>query len=230
MVLTGLPCVALVASLGVTLVAAPLAASMAAQSRGVTIRGRVELPRLPAVAERRPSAGDLGEGPARDVVDRRRAVVYFESAPKGAFEDRDSGRAAMDQRNETFVPHLLAITVGTTVDFPNNDKTYHNVFSLSKARRFDLGRYAAGRSKAVRFDRPGIVRVFCDIHAHMNAFILVFNHRYFSVADPEGRYEIDRVPPGTYTLVAWVEGSIRETRSVQVTAESRGVEVNFALR
>lgn len=226
MVLTRARRVGLVTTIGVTLVAAP----MPAQSRGVTIRGRVELPRPPAVAERRPSAGDLGEGPAREVVDRRRAVVYFESAPKGAFEDRDAGRAAMDQRNETFMPHLLAITVGTTVDFPNNDRTYHNVFSLSRPRRFDLGRYAAGRSKAVRFDRPGIVRVFCDIHAHMNAFILVFNHRYFSVADTEGRYEIDRVPPGTYTLVAWVEGSIRETRSVQVTAESRGVEVNFALR
>lgn len=227
MVLTRVCRLALVGALGAMVIVAPM---LSAQARGVTIRGRVELPRRPAVTERRPSAGDLGEGPARDVADRRRAVVYFESAPKGAFEDRDGGRAAMDQRNETFVPHLLAITVGTTVDFPNNDRTYHNVFSLSKARRFDLGRYAAGRSKAVRFDRPGIVRVFCDIHAHMNAFILVFNHRYFSVADPEGRYEIDRVPPGTYTLVAWVEGSIRETRSVQVTAESRGVEVNFALR
>jgi plastocyanin len=202
----------------------------AAQARGVTIRGRVDLPRLSAPSERRPSAGELGEGPAREVSDRRRAVVYFETAPKGAFEDRDTSRVAMDQRNETFVPHLLAITAGTTVDFPNNDTTYHNVFSLSKARRFDLGRYATGRSKAVRFDRPGIIRVFCDIHSHMNAFILVFSHRYYAVADAEGRYEIDRVPPGTYTLVAWVEGTIRETRSVQVPAESRGVEVNFPLR
>ena len=84
----------------------------------------------------------------------------------------------MDQRNETFVPHVLAITVGTTVDFPNSDNTYHNVFSLRGPRQFDLGRYAAGRSKSVRFDRPGIVRVFCEIHSHMNAFILVFNHRY----------------------------------------------------
>lgn len=209
---------------------AALAAWPSAQTRGVTIRGRVEMPRLPAVTERRPSAGDLGDGPARDVAERRRAVVYFETAPKGAFEDRDTGRASMDQRRETFVPHLLAITVGTTVDFPNNDRTYHNVFSLSKARRFDLGRYAAGRSKAVRFDRPGIVRVFCDIHSHMNAFILVFNHRYFSVADAEGRYQIDHVPPGSYTLVAWVEGAIRETRAVHVTAESRGVELDFPLR
>ena len=121
---------ALATAIGLALLSAPVTGPVAAQSRGVTIRGRVELPRLPAVTERRPSAGDLGEGPARDVVDRRRAVVYFESAPKGAFEDRDGGRVAMDQRNETFVPHLLAITVGTTVDFPNNDNTYHNVFSL----------------------------------------------------------------------------------------------------
>jgi plastocyanin len=219
-----------VPALVAAVVAVPAALRMEAQARGVTIRGRVELPRLPQLTERRPSAGDLGDGPVRDVAERRRAVVYFETAPKGAFEDRDGGRASMDQRHETFVPHLLAITVGTTVDFPNNDRTYHNVFSLSRPRRFDLGRYAAGRSKAVRFDRPGIVRVFCDIHSHMNAFILVFTHRFYSVADAEGRYEIDHVPPGSYTLVAWVEGAIRETRSVLVTAESRGVELDFPIR
>ena len=81
----------------------------------------------------------------------------------------------MDQRNERFVPHVLAVMVGTVVDFPNSDLTYHNVFSLSRAKRFDLGRYAAGKSKSVRMDRPGVVRVFCDIHSHMNAFVLVFN-------------------------------------------------------
>ncbi len=212
------------------LVAMAWASPAPAQGRGATIRGRVELPPLPQSVHRRPSAGELGDEPARDIAGRRRAVVYFETAPRGAFEDRDGGRATMDQRHETFVPHLLAITVGTTVDFPNSDRTYHNVFSLSRPRRFDLGRYAAGRSKAVRFDRPGIVRVFCDIHSHMNAFILVFTHRFFSVADAEGRYQIDHVPPGSYTLVAWVEGAIRETRSVQVTSESRGVEVDFPLR
>jgi plastocyanin len=217
--------------MGLLCLTAALPTSGPAQTRGVTIRGRVELPpHTTSLTERRPSAGDLGDGPPRDIAERRRAVVYFETAPKGAFEDRDSGRVPLDQRHETFVPHLLAITVGTTVDFPNNDRTYHNVFSLSKARRFDLGRYAAGRSKSVRFDRPGIVRVFCDIHSHMNAFILVFTHRFYSVADAEGRYQIDHVPPGTYTLVAWVEGAISDTRSVQVTAESRGVELDFPHR
>src|SRR6202030_711780 len=138
--------------------------------------------------------------------DRARVVVYLESAPRGAFEQAEPGRASMDQRNETFVPHVLAITTGTTVDFPNSDKLYHNVFSLSKTRRFDLGRYAAGHSQSVRFERPGIVRVFCDIHSHMNAFILVFSHPFFALTDQEGRYRIDNVPPGTYNVIAWNEG------------------------
>lgn len=105
---------------------------------------------------------------------------------------------------------------GTTVEFPNSDKTFHNVFSLSRVTRFDLGRYAAGRSKSVRFDRPGVVRVFCDIHSHMNAFILVFSHPFFAVTAPDGRFTIDRVPPGTYTLVGWYEGDPRTSRSVSV--------------
>ncbi len=205
-------------------------AATASQSRGAIVRGRVELPRVPVTAERRPAAGDLGEGPARSLAEPRRAVVYFEAAPKGAFEDRDGGRVSMDQRSETFVPHLLAVMAGTTVDFPNNDRTYHNVFSLSKARRFDLGRYAAGRSKSIRFDRPGIVRVFCEIHSHMNAFILVFTHRFFSVSDADGRYQIDGVPPGTYTLIAWIEGVIRDAKSITVTADTRSVEADFPLR
>ena len=111
----------------------------------------------------------------------------------------------MDQRNETFVPHVLAITVGTTVDFPNSDNIYHNVFSLRRPRRFDLGRYAAGRSKSVRFDRPGIVRVFCEIHSHMSAFILVFNHRYFAVTD--GRRPLPDQPRAARHATRWSRGT-----------------------
>ncbi len=118
----------------------------------------------------------------------------------------------MDQRNETFLPHVLAIDAGTVVDFPNNDTTYHNVFSLSKTRKFDLGRYARGKSKSIRFERPGIVRVFCDIHSHMSAFVLVFSHPYYAKAEADGRYRIDNVPPGTYTVSAWHEGETRETQ------------------
>ncbi|HKT78841.1 MAG TPA: carboxypeptidase regulatory-like domain-containing protein, partial [Vicinamibacterales bacterium] len=145
------------------------------------------------------------------------SVVYLETAPRAALEGGELGRAVMDQRNETFVPHVLAITTGTTVDFPNSDRIYHNVFSLSKTTRFDLGRYAAGRSKSVRFDRAGIVRVFCDIHSHMNAFILVFSHPFFAITDDEGRYRIEGVPAGTYTVSAWSERTSIDSRSVTVT-------------
>ena len=193
------------------------------------IRGHVDVRRPAPQLERRPSVSELGTPPARgqDIV---RSVVYLESAPSPAFADAEPQRATLDQRNETFVPHVLAITVGTTVDFPNSDNTYHNVFSISKARPFDLGHYAAGHSKSVRFDRPGIVRVFCEIHSHMSAFILVFSHQYFSVTSTDGRYQIGRVPPGRYTLNAWNEGEVRESRQVAISDEGGAVEADFTLR
>jgi plastocyanin len=190
-----------------------LFAAPSAQLRGPAngaIRGRVELRRPPPAQEPRPSVSGFGTVNRGEAPDRRRSVVYLETAPRGAFEQAESVRATMNQRDETFVPHVIAITTGTTVDFPNSDRIYHNVFSLSKPMPFDLGRYAAGRSKAVRFDRPGIVRVFCEIHSHMSAFILVFSHPFFATTDTEGRYRIDNVPPGTYNVVAWNEGNASE--------------------
>ena len=145
-------------------VSARSAAAANAAARAGSIRGRVDLRRVAPAIERRPGVADLGAPPMRDVSGRLKSVVYLESAPRGAFEQTDGGRAVMDQRNETFVPHVLAVTAGTVVDFPNSDRIYHNVFSLSKGARFDLGRYEAGHSKSVRFDRPGVVRVFCEIH------------------------------------------------------------------
>jgi plastocyanin len=193
------------------------------------IRGRVELRHAPPDLARRPGVSDLGMARPHDPTDRRRSVVYLETAPRAAFEQREDVRARLDQRNETFVPHVLAIVAGTTVDFPNNDKTYHNVFSLSPTKPFDLGRYAVGRSKSVRFDRPGIVRVFCDIHSHMSAFVLVFAHRYFSVTDDEGRYRLENVPPGTYTVVAWNESASTESRRVVMGENGGEVEANFVM-
>ena len=189
----------------------------AAQGRG-TLRGRVELHHVVS-----PSKAGADHGMPGDIVPShaapqpyRQAVVYFESAPEPP-EPAAVTRVQMHQRDQTFVPHLLAITVGTTVDFPNDDTTYHNVFSLSKAKRFDLGRYAVGKSKAVKLDTPGIVRVFCDIHSQMNAFILVFPHRFFAVTDDEGRFHIDRIPAGTYKVTAWYEGVSRQTQEVTIT-------------
>jgi len=208
------------------------AASSQAQTSGrvASIRGRIEVLRSVSLVESRPSPGDLGMPRPHDQPDRTTSVVYLESAPAAAFEDRPAGRAQMTQRNETFVPHVLAIRAGATVDFPNEDHTYHNVFSLSKTQRFDLGRYAAGQSKPVRFDRPGIVRVFCDIHSHMSAFVLVFSHRFFDTTEPDGRYEIPAVPPGKYTVIAWNDGAVRDSHAVTVPEQGGAIELDFVIR
>jgi plastocyanin len=208
--------------------ASPRAARMGPELNG-TIRGRVELRQPQGDVASRPNVNDVSMSRAHAPTDRRRSVVYLETAPRAAFDQREEPRAKLDQRNEAFVPHVLAIVAGTTVDFPNNDTTYHNVFSLSPTKSFDLGRYAVGRSKSVKFDRPGIVRVFCDIHSHMSAFILVFAHRHFAVTDDDGRYRIDNVPPGTYTVMAWNESSPSESRRIIVPESGGDVEANFAL-
>jgi plastocyanin len=183
-----------------------------------TIAGRVEV-RLGLDAPReRPSVRDMGSPRPRGVPDRRQSVVYLESAPRGAFEAAPRPPAVMDQRQETFVPYVLPVSVGTTVNFPNNDPFYHNVFSLSKGSRFDLGRYAQGRLKTVKFDQPGVVRVFCEIHSHMSAFVLVFSHRFFASTSSNGDYRIDSVPPGEYVVVVWTDGEDRVRRPVRVEA------------
>ncbi len=196
---------------------------------GGTIRGSVEVRRATGSSEGRPAVADLGHHAPRDTPDRKRSIVYLEEAPQAAFEAPVPGRAVLDQRNETFVPYVLAVTVGSTVDFPNSDRVYHNVFSLSKPRRFDLGRYPKGRSRSVRFDQPGVVRVFCEIHSHMNAFILVLAHRYFAATEADGRYRIDGVPPGTYTLAVWNDGQVRARREVRVGAPGDVAEQDFVV-
>ena len=211
---------------GVLLLLVLAATSVLAQApvAGGTIRGRVTVPDM-AAAPSRPVVADLGSA-AHPPIDRRRVVVYLESAPRQAFSDLRPGRARMDQRGQQFVPHLLAVTAGTVVDFPNNDKTFHNVFSLSRARTFDLGRFAPGRTGAVRFDRPGIVPVFCDIHSHMSAYVLVFGHTYFAVSNENGRYAIEDVPAGDYSLAVWSELGTTRPRRVTVV-EGAIVEADF---
>lgn len=196
------------------------------------IRGRVDVRAATVSPDRRLDVGALGIGPSHTPPDRRQSVVYLDPAPRAAFDTRGEPRKRMDQRNETFVPHVLAIVAGTTVDFPNNDRTYHNVFSLSKAKSFDLGRYAAGKSQPVTFDQPGIVRVFCEIHSHMSAFILVFAHRYFAVTDSDGRYRLDNVPPGTYTVAVWNETVHGDAPKRAVTVPDGGgdIDADFTIR
>jgi plastocyanin len=111
----------------------------------------------------------------------------------------------MLQRDKQFHPHVLAVPVGATVTFPNRDPFFHNVFSLYKGERFDLGLYEAGASRSVRFDRPGVSFVFCNIHPEMNAYILALETPYFAVSDAAGDLRIADVPAGRYRLSVWYE-------------------------
>lgn len=182
-----------------------------------TITGRVTQPDVPLSSASRPSVGSIGST-THDPVDRRTAVVYLDAGVRQAFEAMPTRRARMDQRREQFSPHVLAVTAGTVVDFPNNDLLFHNVMSLAPGNAFDLGRYPKGQSRSVRFDTPGIVPIICDIHAHMSAYVLVFSHPFFSVTDRQGRYALTNVPSGTHTVKVWSELGVAEPRRVTVGA------------
>jgi plastocyanin len=141
---------------------------------------------------------------ANDQDERRNVVVYVERVPGGA-TSAPAEHAVLRQHGERFAPHTLPVVRGTTVDFPNDDALFHNVFSLSHAKDFDLGRYPRGMSRSVTFERAGVVQVFCHIHSDMSAVVLVLDNPYFAVPDAEGGFSIPRLPPGDYTIVAWHE-------------------------
>jgi plastocyanin len=111
----------------------------------------------------------------------------------------------MTQRDKQFHPHILAVPVGSAVEFPNDDPFFHNVFSLYKGKRFDLGLYQAGSSRTVHFDRPGVSFIFCNIHPAMNAYIIALESPYFAVSNPKGEIRIPDVAPGRYRLRVWYE-------------------------
>jgi len=205
---------------------ATLATSPAGVRQSGSISGRVRLSNE-TPAPSRPAVSALS-GSRRHAIDRRRSVVYLDAAPRQAFGELQPGRARMDQRGEQFVPHLLAITVGTVVEFPNSDSTFHNVFSLSRVKTFDLGRYPPGRTGAIVFDRPGVVPISCDIHTHMSAYVLVFSHPFFAITDEEGRYTIADVPAGTYQLDVWSE--LGRAAPLRITvADGQVTDANFAV-
>lgn len=133
----------------------------------------------------------------------RDVVVYLEGAGTSEAAHAQSSRPELRQINQSFEPHVLGVPVGTTIDFPNGDLVYHNVFSYSKPKKFDLGYYGKGKSKSVRFDKPGIVQVFCDIHSTMSAYVLVVDTPFVTQPDENGEYVIADVPNGSYTVKVW---------------------------
>ena len=204
----------------------PVGSHPAAQQTA-TVRGRVVIDIPPS--SRRPSSAY----PSRAVAQAQLAppsevenvVVYLKDAPAASVPPR---RSTIRQKGETFVPRVVAVPVGSTVDFPTDDPIYHHVFSLSRARTFNLGRFPRGESRAVRFEKTGIVKVFCDIHSHMAATVIVFNHPWFTVPDAEGGFELDNLPAGSQQVTAWHERLGETTLRVR-TEPGRSASVEFVL-
>ena len=138
-------------------------------------------------------------------------LVSLADKPDSPSAQRPHGPAQLVQRNKSFEPHELVVQVGTTVQFPNKDPFFHNVFSLFDGKRFDLGLYEAGSTNSVRFDRPGISFLFCNIHPEMSAVIIAVPTPFFAVSDAEVRWTIPNVPNDRYRLHVWYERSSEET-------------------
>lgn len=143
-------------------------------------------------------------------------VIFLADAPRDTAVP--AMRASISQREETFVPRVVAVTRNSTVDFPNFDPFFHDVFSLSRNATFDLGRYPKGQTRERRFTHAGIVKVFCNIHSDMSAIVMVFDHRYFAIPTADGTFEIDGVPTGAWRLNAWHERIGSTSQSLQVAA------------
>lgn len=140
------------------------------------------------------------------------AVVWLEASGSSVAPQT----VVLDQRNLAFAPFVLAVRIGTTVEFPNNDRVFHNVFSFRDGKRFDLGMYPTGSVKRIVFDKPGLARLFCNIHPNMAAYIMAVDSPYFAVSNEKGAYTIAGVPPGTYTYHAWRPGGQPLTGSITV--------------
>ena len=179
-----------------------------------TVEGRVELPKshsAPVQAKRYQivtKGGVLSTQPPL-------AVVYLD----GSFPQPVSlPMKQVTQKNLTFVPALLPVRVGTKVEFPSLDDTYHNIFSYSPAKRFDLGRYRPDERPIPSqvFDKPGLVTLRCDIHEHMRGLILVLNTPYFMMTDTSGHFRLSGLPAGHYTLKAWIDSTTTREKPVDL--------------
>ena len=185
-----------------------------ALSASATVEGRVELPKshsAPVQAKRYQivtKGGVLSTQPPL-------AVVYLD----GSFPQPVSlPMKQVTQKNLTFVPALLPVRVGTKVEFPSLDDTYHNIFSYSPAKRFDLGRYRSDERPIPSqvFDKPGLVTLRCDIHEHMRGLILVLNTPYFMMTDTSGHFRLSGLPAGHYTLKAWIDSTTTREKPVDL--------------
>jgi plastocyanin len=185
-----------------------LAPLLALTLQAATVTGRVEL-----TSSQDPNV--------RKHQDYSGVVVWLYPTSGATAVPVASHHAEMVQKNKTFLPHILAITVGTTVDFPNHDPIFHNAFSNYNGQVFDVALYPPGTSKSIAFRREGVVRVFCNIHPSMSAVIVVLRSPYFTVSDKRGSLRFADVPPGSYQLHVFHERATDET----LAALTRTVDV-----
>ena len=179
----------------------------------------------PASAYQRGVTVELGAGPETDFLafERARVVVYLE----GQFQSQPT-TAILEQKNRQFSADTLVVPVGSTVSFPNRDPIFHNVFSLSKPKTFDLGNYPKDHTRTIDFPKPGIVFVNCHLHPNMSAAIMVAPNQWCTKADAAGRFKLADVPPGSYSIVAWhrAAGFFRQTVKV---AKDHASAVEFVI-
>lgn len=158
------------------------------------------------------------QGTARSDGSAERDVVVWLDAPSAGLRVQT---VVLDQRNMTFEPRVVVASVGSTVEFPNNDRVLHNVFSFHDGERFDLGLYPVGDVRRLVVNAPGISRVFCNIHPNMAAYIVTVDSPYYAVSDQEGGFVIRDVPPGLYTYHAWRAGEAPTSGEVRIDAGTR---------
>jgi len=157
------------------------------------------------------------------------AVVYIEKVGDNKY-DAPAEHGIVDQMNLVFIPHVIAVQKGATVDFPNNDQVRHNVFSPPDCcNQFNLGTYDIGASKPVTFDKSCEVPLLCNVHAEMSAYVVVIDNPYFGVTAKDGSFTINNVPPGTYKLKTWHEKLRSEEQEVKVEG-GKTVEADFVLK
>ena len=166
------------------------------------------------------------EGDSSSTTGLQGAVVYVDEL-RAPVTETESLRRSIVMENKTFTPRLEVVPLGGEIQFPNRDDIMHNAFSLSRGNRFDLGLYKSGASKSQRFDSPGLVRLYCNIHPQMSAFVIVVESPYFSRVAANGTYRIEGIPPGVYTVKVWHEKG--ETEKRVMVGEQGAEDVDFEI-
>ncbi|HEY1577978.1 MAG TPA: carboxypeptidase regulatory-like domain-containing protein [Terracidiphilus sp.] len=198
----------------------------------IVIKKRLTRPSVTASVSvyQRGTAVGLGKDTQQDPIayERSRVVVYLEGPLPAGPTSGDAAVPQIQQLDRRFTPDVVVVPVGSTVSFPNMDSIFHNIYSLSKPRSFDLGNYDKGQTRRVTFSKPGIVDIYCHLHPNMQATIVVTPNRWFARPDRDGQYRISDVPAGQYTLVAWhkTAGFFRKTIVVE---DGRNIAADFLI-